>query len=75
MTTEFVLPWADAEKLIFRIGMGVVDVAGVAAVDLCNGDVDVRCSDGVEQPFFVDKIDGNPLAIVLDTDLTSGLVD
>lgn len=72
VTTEFVLPCADDEKLIFRIGTGCGDEAGVLVADLCSGDVDVRWSECVEQPFFVDRIDGKSLAIVLDTDFTNG---
>lgn len=75
VTTEFVLVCADDEKLILRIGMGFGDVAGVVVADLCNGDDGVRWSDGVEQPFFVDKIDGKSFGIVLDTDFTNGLLD
>lgn len=75
VTTEFVLLCADVEKLIFRIGMGFGDGAGAVIADLCNGDDGVRWSDGVEQPFFVDRIDGKSLGIVLDTDFTNGLFD
>lgn len=75
VTTEFVLLCADVEKLIFRIGMGFGDGAGAVIADLCSGDDGVRWSDGVEQPFFVDRIDGKSLGIVLDTDFTNGLLD